>query len=147
MRSAYRLLIPILCGLGLSSSWANDAETMALISLLTTPQPEYKISDQVDFDARLYPKNYQIGWINSPEVDVSLRDYQGYQHPILVKMTVIAAQGKIVNIQILKSTGSKAADQKIIQALQSAKLEPIRYADANLTYVLEHEFEIQKPLR
>jgi TonB family protein len=145
MPSVYWMMLIVVWG-GMSPSWAVDPKTLSLLSLLTTPQPEYKISPKVDFDPSMYSKNHHIGWVIRPEVDVSLHEYQGYKRPILVEMKVIAAQGKIVEIRILKSTGSKAVDQHILRALKAAKLEPIRYADANLTFLLQHQFEVEKPL-
>ena len=61
-------------------------------------------------------------------------------------MTVIASSGIIAKVEILKSTGSKLLDAKVIDALMQAKLESIAMVDRNITYNLIHELEINNPL-
>ena len=139
-------LIVAYCVLYMNCSVA-DVATNDLLQTLHTPQPTYEIRDE---DYRLDPKmlksSHAVGWLRSPMVDISKREYQGYKSPVEVAMTVIAATGRIAEVKILKSSGSKAVDQKVRLALLDALLEKIPYADANAHYVLEHRFAIEKPL-
>ncbi|NNH39466.1 hypothetical protein HLH17_01195 [Acinetobacter sp. ANC 5380] len=61
-------------------------------------------------------------------------------------MTVIASSGIIAKVEILKSTGSKLLDAKVIGAGMQAKLESIPMVDRNITYSFIHVLEINNPL-
>lgn len=145
-RCMLKPLLVAYCALYISCSFADDA-TEDLLQTLHTPQPIYEMRDE---DYRLDPKmlksSHAVGWVRSPLVDISKREYQGYKSPVEVAMTVIAATGRIADVKILKSSGSKAVDQKVRLALLDALLEKIPYADANAHYVLDHRFAVEKPL-
>ena len=61
-------------------------------------------------------------------------------------ITVITKIRIIAKVEILKSTGSKVLDAKVMDALMQAKLESIPMVDRNITYSLIHELEINNPL-
>ena len=104
------------------------------------PILDYKI------DPKLLNKSYEVNWSISPKFNFTATELKSAQSPVKVKMTVIASSGIIAKVEILKSTGSKLLDAKVIDALMQAKLESIPMVDRNITYTLIHELEINKPL-
>lgn len=117
-----------------------------LKSLLTTQQQPYVAKVDPDLEKKLKAqqnnKNYQVGWISRPKIEFSDSDYQGYKNPIRLKLVVLANDGRIVKADVVKSSGSKALDAKVIQALASAQLESIPTMDRNVIYSFVHEFSI-----
>lgn len=127
--------------------FANTAPEDALLNTLKMQQPTYVMRDEdYQLDPRLIQKERKIDWLVQPEVDVNAAEFKHYKNAIQVEMTVIAQTGHIAAVKILKSTGSKAIDDKVLAALQKARFDSIRFVDANLTYTLVHRFEIEKPL-
>ena len=59
---------------------------------------------------------------------------------------MIASSGMMAKVEILKSTGSKLLDAKVIDAVMQAKLESIVLVDRNITYSLIHVLKINNPL-
>lgn len=141
-----KTLIFALCCVFIQHSYAADA-TGNLLQTLHMPQPVYEMRDEdYRLDSKMLKSSHAVGWVRVPLVDVSAQEYRGYKQPIEVAMTVIAATGRIAEVKILKTSGSKPVDEKVKLALLDASLEKIPYADANANYVLEHRFSIEKPL-
>lgn len=119
----------------------------SLLATLKAAQPAYVMRDE---DYRLDPKilknSHVVGWVKAPLVDISRGDYVGYKRPVDVEMVVIAATGRIAETRLMQSSGSKKVDAKVQDALSSAILEKIPYADAHVSYVLRQKFDIEKPL-
>ena len=117
-----------------------------LKALLTTQQDPYVPKADPELERKLKAqqnnKNYQVGWVNRPKIEFSDSDYKGYKNPIKLKLIVLADDGRIVKAEVLKSSGSKALDAKVIQALASAQLESIPMMDRNVIYSFVHEFSI-----
>ncbi len=118
-----------------------------LLETLKAQQPAYIMRDE---DYRLDPKilknSHVVGWVKAPLVDISRHEYMGYKRPVDVEMIVIAATGRIAQSNIVQSSGSKKVDAKVLDALSSAILEKIPYADAHVSYTLRQKFDIEKPL-
>lgn len=114
--------------------------------LLTTQQQPYVPRADPALEKKLKAqqnnKNYQVGWVNRPKIEFSDSDYKGYKNPIKLKLVVLADDGRIVKAEVLRSSGSKALDAKVVQALASAQLESIPMMDRNVIYSFEHEFSI-----
>ena len=117
-----------------------------LKSLLTTAQKPYVPKVDLELEKQLKAqknnKDYQVGWVSRPKIEFMDSDYQSYKNPLRLKLTVLADDGRIVKTEILKSSGSKALDAKVIQALASAQLESIPMMDRNVIYSFVHEFSI-----
>ncbi|TCB55729.1 energy transducer TonB [Acinetobacter terrestris] len=130
-----------------SPVFANDQKIDALLQDLTTPQKNYVLS-ALDYkiDPKLLKKSYEVNWLIPPKFNFTATELKAAQSPVKVKMTVIASSGIIAKVEILKSTGSKVLDAKVIAALMQAKLESIARVDRNITYTLIHELEINNPL-
>ena len=132
-----------------SWAFANDAQSVTdrLLATLKAPQPAYVMRDE-DYllDPKILKNSHVVGWVKAPFVDISRIDYVGYKRPIDIEMVVIASTGRIAQTKILQSSGSKKVDSKVQEALSTAVLEKIPYADANVSYVLRQKFDIEKPL-
>ncbi|WP_297428951.1 energy transducer TonB [uncultured Acinetobacter sp.] len=117
-----------------------------LKALLTSKQKPYvpKVDPALEkqLKAQQNKKDYQVAWISRPKIEFSDADYQGYKNPVRLKLTVLANDGRIVKAEVLKSSGSKALDTKVVQALASAQLEAIAMMDRNVIYSFVHEFSI-----
>lgn len=117
-----------------------------LKALLTTQQDPYILKADPDLEKKLKAqqnnKNYQVGWVSRPKIEFTDSDYKGYKNPIRLKLVVLANDGRIVKAEVVKSSGSKALDAKVIQALASAQLESIPMMDRNVIYSFVHEFSI-----
>ena len=124
----------------------NEALEEELKSLLITQQTPYVPKADPILEKKLKAqqnnKNYQVGWVSRPKIEFMDSDYQAYKNPLRLKLTVLADDGRIVKTEILKSSGSKTLDAKVIQALASAQLEPIPMMDRNVIYSFVHEFSI-----
>jgi hypothetical protein len=136
------LLMTVHCSTWVYAEQATDQ----LLATLHQPQPKYVMRDE---DYRLDPKmlksSHVVGWVDPPMVQLETADFKGYRRAFDVNMTVVAATGRIAAVDVLRSSGAKAVDQKIKEALLKASLERIRYADANATYILNQKFEVEKP--
>lgn len=97
-------------------------------------------------DPKLLNKNYQVNWLIPPKFNFAATELKAAKSPVKVKMTVIASSGIIAKVEILKSTGLKVLDAKVIDAVMQAKLESIVLVDRNITYSLIHVLEINNPL-
>ena len=129
----------------LSAAMPEQEDT--LLNTLIQPQPEYVMHDEDYYiDPKILKSSHVVGWVVAPQVDISRQEYRGYKRPVEVAMTIIAATGKIAESKMIRSSGAKKVDQKVLQALSQALLERIPYADANATYVLTQKFDIEKPL-
>jgi TonB family protein len=117
-----------------------------LKSLLITEQKPYVAKADPELEKKLKAqqnsKNYQVAWVSRPKIEFSDSDYKAYKNPLRLKLLVLADDGRIVQTEILKSSGSKALDAKVVQALASAQLEPIPMMDRNVIYSFVHEFSI-----
>lgn len=118
-----------------------------LKALLTTKQKPYvpKADPVLDkqLKAQQNKKDYQVGWVKRPKIDFNQQDYKTYKNPVRLKLTVMANDGRIIKAEVLKSSGSKTLDAKVIQALASAQLESIAMMERNVIYSFVHEFSIQ----
>lgn len=140
----------LLCAIsqsGFTSSLDLDALEAELSTLLNTQQkiyvtkPDSKLEKQLSKQAQ--NMEYQVSWIKQPKIEFTEGDYKGYKNPVLLKMTVLADDGRIVKTEVVKSSGSKILDQKVIQALASAQLEAIPNMERNVIYSFMHEFSIK----
>ncbi|SPL70354.1 hypothetical protein [Acinetobacter stercoris] len=93
-----------------------------------------------------YKKDYVVDWAIKPSFDLTDVELRQYKRSVKIKMTVLAASGLIIKSDVIQGSGVKFIDAKIIQALASAKLQPIPYADQTVIYEVEHEFSLKKPL-
>ena len=137
------------CVSTMSFAYPEDLDTaleQELKALLITEQQPYVPKADPALDKKLKAqqnnKNYQVGWISRPKIEFSDSDYKGYKNPVRLKMLVLADDGRIVKAEVLKSSGSKTLDAKVIQALSSAQLEAIPMMDRNVIYSFVHEFSI-----
>jgi TonB family protein len=133
----------------MSFAYPEDLDTaleQELKNLLTTEQQAYVPPADPELEKKLKAqqnnKNYQVGWISRPKIEFNDSDYKGYKNPIRLKLVVLANDGRIVQAEVMKSSGSKALDAKVIQALASAQLEAIPMMDRNVIYSFVHEFSI-----
>lgn len=119
----------------------------ALLQSLTTPQKNY-LPPVLDYkiDPKLLNKNYQLNCLTPAKFNFTATELKAAKSPVKVKMTVIASSGTMAKVEILKSTGSKLLDAKVIDGVMQAKLESIALVDQNITYSLIHELEINNPL-
>ena len=131
-----------------STIFANDQKIDALLQSLTTPQKKY-VPPVLDYKIhpKLLNKNYPVNWLIPPKFNFTAIELKAAKSQLKVKMNVIAtSSGIIAKVEILKSTGSKGLDAKVIDAVMRAKLESIPMVDRNITYSLIHELEINNPL-
>ena len=118
-----------------------------LLKILETPQPKYEIQDRdYKIDTKLYKNEYEVDWASRPQFNVSAQEFKYYKNAIQVKMSVIASTGYIGDAVVVKSSGSKIIDQKVLDAVKLARLDKIPYVDKAVTYNLIHDLEIKKPL-
>ena len=103
-----------------------------------------RVSDVINPKTKI--KTYEVSWVNAPQYVLNAQDIKGYQRPVKIELTVIAETGYIGASQIVQSSGSKSADQKIQKALQVARLDPIPLVDKNLTYTVIQNFDEKNPL-
>lgn len=125
---------------------ATDPRITDLLKLLKTPVPDYqptRVSDVIKPQTKI--KTFEVSWVNAPQYVLNAQDMKGFQRPVKMKLTVIAATSYIGESLILQSSGSKRADEKIQKALQVARLDPIPMVDKNLSYRVEHDFAINPP--
>lgn len=141
----------LLCLVGqqVSASIMQDLDaalSAELNAVLMTEQQPYVLKADPQLEKKLLAQknnnNYQVGWIVPPKIEFKEGDYKDYKNPIRLKMTVLADDGRIIKTEVLKSSGSKMLDYKVIQALASAKLEGIPMMDRNVIYSFVHEFSI-----
>lgn len=126
---------------------STDPRVEELLKILKTPVAEYqptRVSDVINPKAKI--KTYEVSWVNAPQYVLNAQDIKGYQRPVKIELTVIAATGYIGASRIVQSSGSKSADQKIQKALQVARLDPIPLVDKNLTYTVIQSFDVKNPL-
>ena len=126
---------------------STDPRVEELLKMLKTPVAEYqptRVSDVINPKTKI--KNYEVSWVNAPQYVLNAQDMKGYQHPVKIELTVIAATGYIGASRIVQSSGSKSADQKIQKALQVARLDPIPLVDKNLNYTVIQSFDVKNPL-
>lgn len=130
-----------------SPVFANDQKIDVLLQSLTMPQKNY-VPPVLDYkiDSKLLNKSYEVNWLIPPKFNFTTTELKAARSQVKVKITVIASSGIIAKVEILKSTGSKVLDAKVMDALMQAKLESIPMVDRNITYTLIHELEINKPL-
>jgi hypothetical protein len=122
---------------------ALEAELSVLLNAKQSayiPQADPKLEKQLAQQAK--KSNYQVSWIKRPKIEFTDGDYKGYKNPVLMRMTVLADDGRIVKSEVVRSSGSKSIDQKLIQALASAQLEGIPNMERNVIYSFIHEFSI-----
>ncbi len=132
----------LLCGLT-SVSWADAARLEALNQLLHSAPPQYVMDDQpYEIDPKFLQEQYQVTWASLPQFNFTSKELKQYRQPLQVELTVVASTGMIVSSKILKSSGSKLIDQRVLLAVQAARLERIALVDQNLTYKLVQDFKL-----
>ncbi|QCO22541.1 hypothetical protein C9E88_014095 [Acinetobacter cumulans] len=130
-----------------SGSAFADTQTDELLKMLTTPIAEYKVDTQpYVIDPKIAKRQYEVTWRVQPSFRVNAEDYQSYRQPIKVEMIVEAGSGQILQSKTIRSSGSVRVDQKVHDALQQAKLQPLPMVERTLRYSLVHEFNIAPPL-
>lgn len=136
-----------LCLGGYSSSFAAPQSYDALLNTLTKPPVIYVGKDEdYKIDPRLLKNEYVVDWAIRPQFNLNPDELETYKRPLSVELTVIASSGNIVKSSVVKSSGSKNIDAKVVQALKSARLEAIPFVDPNVTYVLVQNFTMKDPL-
>ena len=140
------LILSLVGGISLQYVYA-EARYDELLKVLKTPQEEYKVQKQeYKIDSKLYKNEYEVDWTSRPQFNITAQEFKQYKSAIQVKMMVIAGTGYIADAVVLKSSGSKAIDKKVIEAVKLARLSKIPYVDQAVTYQLIHDFDIKKPL-
>ncbi len=131
------------CGVT-SFSFAEANQTADLLSTLKIQTPEIKTELPAEQQkiVKDYKNNYVVDWITKPKFDVNASDMKTYKNPVKIRMTILGSSGLIIKSEIVKSSGSKDVDAKVVQALASAKLQPIPYADQTVIYELVHDFAV-----
>ena len=148
MQNISRVFLIISLGgfISFSSVYAEDKYEQ-LLKVLETPQAQYKVpKDDYKIDPKLYKNEYEVDWALNPQFKITAQEFKAYKSAIKVKMTVIASTGYIADAVVLKSSGSKAIDKKVLDAVKLARLSKIPHVDKTVTYHLIHDFEIKKPL-
>lgn len=124
-----------------------DTQTDELLKMLTTPVAEYKVDNKpYVIDPKIAKRQYEVTWRVQPSFRVNAEDYQSYRQPVKVEMIVEAGSGQILQSKTIKSSGSLRVDQKVHDALQQAKLQPLPMVERTLRYSLVHEFNVVPPL-
>lgn len=124
-----------------------DDKYEQLLKALETPQVQYEIpQNDYKIDPKLYKNEYEVDWASHPQFKITAQEFKAYKSSIKVKMTVIASTGYIADAVVLKSSGSKVIDEKVLDAVKLARLSKIPHVDKTVTYNLIHDFEIKKPL-
>ena len=119
----------------------------ALLTLLKKPPATYVMRDEdYKLDPKLLKDEYLVDWAIRPQFDFSPQELKNYKQTLSVEMTVIAASGTIVQSQVVKSSGSKKIDEKVVKSLRYARLESIPFMDPNVTYKLTQNFTMTSPL-
>ena len=151
MMNKLKILLFVGLNIGLGhQAFANDVQHeqyQQLLKTLEQPQSVYVppvVEEKVD--SSLYKNEYEVDWRSRPQFNITAQEYKSYKTPVKVKMTVIASTGYIGNAEVVKSSGSKKIDQKVVDAVKLARLDKIAHVDKNVTYTLIHDFDIKKPL-
>lgn len=134
-----------LCLTWMNTVQAEEMDSITdLMQTLKTKTPEIKEVEPVKQQEIIknYKKEYVLDWLVKPKIEVSDADMKTYKNPVKIKMTVLGSAGLVIKSDILKSSGSKSFDAKVVQALASAKIQPIQYADQTVIYELVHEFSV-----
>ena len=127
-------------------SWSNTDPYFALNQLLHTPVAAYHIDDTpYHIDPKFLKDDYVVTWSSLPQFNFSSQELTQYKKPLQVELTVIASSGLIVDAKIVKSSGSKLIDQRVLEAVKIARLERIPLVDQNLTYRLVQDFKLTNP--
>lgn len=120
-----------------------DTQTDELLKMLTTPVAEYKVDNKpYVIDPKIAKRQYEVTWRVQPSFRVNAEDYQSYRQPVKVEMIVEAGSGQILQSKTIKSSGSLRVDQKVHDALQQAKLQPLPMVEKTMRYTLVHDFNI-----
>ncbi len=128
---------------GLASA---DAQTDELLQMLKAPVAEYQADDRpYVIDPQISKKQYEVSWLIPPIFLLSAAEYAGYKRPLTLEMTIEAGSGRIVQSQVLKSSGSARADRKAQEALANAKLQSIPMVEKSMRYTLVHNFTLPAP--
>lgn len=129
----------------LTSNLHADAQTEALIKRLQMTTPQYQV-DQTPYHPKSIQKQYSVTWKRPPIYHISAQEALLLKPDVEIEMTISAGTGEVIQAKVRQSSGSKAIDQRILDALNHAKLESIPGVDKNLTYGLVHRFQIKNPL-
>lgn len=83
----------------------------------------------------------QISWSRSPKPVYTNRDLQGSNRVIVVSIEA-DAKGNITQVNVIKSSGISALDQKIVRAVKSAKFKPYKENGVSYPFKADQPFEL-----
>lgn len=78
----------------------------------------------------------KIQWLKKPFLDFTNEDLEG-QNRNAIAMFVANEQGIITQVELKNSTGLLALDQKIIRALKTARIQPYKKNDENVSIFIQ----------
>lgn len=84
----------------------------------------------------------QISWARSPKSSYTNKDLQGSDRNIVVSIEADAS-GRVINVQVIKSSGISTLDQKIIRSVQNAKFRPYKENGVAYPFKAEQPFELK----
>lgn len=144
MKNYLKCILMLFCSGVTHFSFAESNQTADLLNILKIQTPEVKTERPVEQQKIIkdYKNEYVVDWVAKPKFDVNASDMKTYKNPVKIRMTILGSSGLVIKSEIVKSSGSKAVDAKVVQALASAKLQPIPYADQTVIYELVHDFAI-----
>lgn len=110
-------------------------KTLILLSTLFCPIA-FADADIKNNGDTIQLKTNKIQWLKKPFLDFTNEDLEGQNRNALA-MFVANEQGIITQVELKNSTGLLALDQKIIRALKTARIQPYKKNDENVSIFIQ----------